>query len=148
MRKLLRENPALCEGWVIVKNKSEILKKAHNFSLKKLKKKMEENIEKTVCKSVQEEEFESGGDKEYEGQEDQKENPFANRKTMKGEARDTLEELKRKLIQNDEWKKEKLEERKRKLIQNAQLRRDKRHPPPARRKQVAEYVGQIGKGQK
>ena len=82
---------------------------------------MEVHIEKVVYKSVLEAEFECGGDKEYERQEDQKENPFANRKTMKGDAKDTLGE--RKLVQNDEWRKENLEERKMKLIQNAQLKK-------------------------
>ena len=94
---------------------------------------------------MQEEEFESGGDKEYEGQEDQKENPFANRKTMKGEARDTLEERKRQLIQNDEWKKEKLEERKRKLIQNAQLRRDKGTLRPQDANKLRNMLGKLEK---
>ena len=77
---------------------------------------MEERIEETVRNSVL--------DEEYEGLEDQKEHPFANRKTMKGEVRDAhgilqqLDERKRKLWQND-WEYQR-EERKRKLIHAAQ----------------------------
>ena len=71
---LRKRNPELCEGWIIVKNKSELVKKARNLSTEKLKKKMEEGIEEAVRQSMLEmpvlEEFESGGDKEYEGQED------------------------------------------------------------------------------
>ena len=71
---LQKRNPELCEGWIVVKNKSELVKKARNLSTEKIKKKMEEGIEEAVRQSMLEmpvlEEFESGGDKEYEGQED------------------------------------------------------------------------------
>ena len=109
MQRLRKEHPTLCEGWAIIKKESisALVKKGHDLSVERLKKKMEQLIEKEVRKSLL----------EYERQEDEKENPFANRKTMKGEVRDSLEERKRKLIQNDEWE-TKLEERKRKLIHN------------------------------
>ena len=132
MQRLKLRHPALCEGWIIVKNKSELVKEGHNLSIEKLKMKMEEGIEEAVRQSMLEmpvlEEFESGGDKEYEGQEDQKENPFVNRKTMKGEVRDAhglshqLEERKRKHVDSVDWEKQ-LENRKRKLIQKEQLRK-------------------------
>ena len=73
------------------------------------------------------EEVECGGDKKYEGQEDQKENPFANRKAMKGEVRDAhgisqpLEERKRKLVDSVDWENQ-FDERIAKLILNQQLK--------------------------
>ena len=117
MEKLRREHPTLCEGWMIVKNKNDIIKKAHYLSQEEIKEKIEESIEQVVCKSVLEE--------EYEGLLDE---AFAHRNAMKGEVRDAhgilqqLEEREKKLIQNDEREKQ-IEERKRKLIQTAQSKK-------------------------
>ena len=118
MEMLRLRHPELGAGWKIVNNKCDIVKKSHYISIEELKEKMEENIEETVSKSLL--------DEEYEGLEDQKENRFANRKTMKGEVRDAhgilqqREERKKKLIEND-WEYQR-EERKRKLIQAAPRR--------------------------
>ena len=50
-------------------------------------------MDKVVRESVRGEEFESGSDNEYEGQEDQKENPFANRNTVEDIVRNAHEKL-------------------------------------------------------
>ena len=125
MQKLRREHPGLCEGWKIVENKSDIVKKSPDLSLEELKKEMEKTIDKVVCKSVLEQVLVSGGDTEY-GQKDQKENPLANRKTMaKRYCNGLLQQLKKrkkKLIDNEEWE-EQFEEQKRKLIQNEDLKK-------------------------
>ena len=120
MHRIKREHPIIDKEWMIVGRESrrDFVKKAYtrNLTGEELKKKMEELIEEVVCKSV---EFESEGDKVYESQEDQKENLFANRKTMKGDVRHVqypcysearagisqqFEERKRKLLQKHNWK--------------------------------------------
>ena len=64
MQRLRKEHPTLCEGWAIIKKESisAIIKKGHDLSVERLKKKMEQLIEKEVRKSLL----------EYEGQEDRK----------------------------------------------------------------------------
>ena len=80
IQKLRNEHPGINEGWRIVKKgcKSHFIKKFTRCDLygEALKKKMEKLLQRNICKSLLEEEFKSRGDKEYEGWEDQKENPF------------------------------------------------------------------------
>ena len=104
MQRLKLRHPALCEGWIIVKRKLEIIKKGHSLSMNELKKKMEKCIKRVVCKSVLEEEFKSGSSRRNK-------KPFANRKTMKCV-----------ILQQRKERERKLEERKRKLIQDEQLK--------------------------
>ena len=96
----------MCQGWKIVKSKDKgaIVRKSHYISVEELKKKMEESIEQVVCKSLLD---------EVENKDE-------------GEVRDAhgvfeqLDERKRTLVPDDEWKTQ-IEERKRKLIQNVNL---------------------------